>query len=349
MSFIVLGKCVVTKQKKIKGSDKNVKITSEGPHIILYNVDANDLMYVTQSGLAGESGEEALKLLVGYTMNKGKTFVLDENIKEFKGQLINYTKETDSSYWAIVSINDDAVKLVNLNGDIKVVNTDNFKRLRLFNRIVNIWEKEDATIDTSKYNKLDGLYQVVEILTDGMEVPAVVEIEQSLKKNNIDISINKIKVDANNINEKNKQSNRNIGNETLQSIASINGDKIKQVHLESGEELSKYNIYKYIIENIQCMDVISIPNDVFKQLSTNVHRVLSSTFKTNGEYKEFKWIASVKFESNSEKSVIGVVKFDDESEYIKLQAFSIYEFNHNITYNDIEAMYTKRKMEMKYL
>lgn len=352
MAFIVLGKCMVgysrNEYKKIINADKKIKTATHGVHIIVYDTKSKDTMYVSQTSLAMEAGANALKVLHGYTVDKEGKFVLDDNTVGFRGQLITYTNETADNYWAIVALNDEAVKLINFIGDIKVVNTDNFKRLRLFNRIVNVWEKEDTTIDISRYDKLEGAYQIVEIKTDDMEVPVDIEIEKSLKENDIDVDIKKVAADLEEkkAEEQKKQAHKDIGHKTLQSIASIAEDKVKQIH---EDKANKYNIYKYIIENIQYLDVISIPNDIFKQLSTQVHKVLSSTFKSNGDYRDFKWIATIKFDVDSDKSVIGVVQFDETSEYIKLQAFSVYEFTHVITPSDIDTMYTKRKMEMKYL
>ena len=352
MAFIVLGRCKVTKStNKIFGTNEYVGTNVDGEHIVLYDTVSNSKRYIPTYFLAHPSNKKALDDIPGYILGKGNTIIIDRDIKEFKGQLVAYHKINEGKYWSIISLNNDAAKLISVLGKIQVISLDNLYKLIDIGKIINLWVNEDETINIEKYDKLDGPYQLTEIKTDDMEVDANVSIEKTLKEKDLDIDTKEIIDEVKKKKEKDLdvQLNKDIGQKTLQSIASIDDDstdKIKKLH-EDRE--NKYNIYKYVIENIQYLDVISIPNDVFKRLITNVHIVLSSAFKSNGEYKNFRWIASLKFNTDDQASVIGIVSFDENSEFIRFQAFSVYEFTHVVTQDDIETMYKKHRMEMKYI
>lgn len=327
---IVLGKCNVVNSnkeyKKIIKTDKLIKTSDSGTHIIVYDSPNKQLYYLSQNKLSTDMGKEALKILTGYKLDKKGKFIRDDSIVNFKGKLVNFTKETSNEYWAILEISKDAVKVISIGGEIKVISMDNFKGLNRAGRIVNIWEDGSGGLDISKYGELSGNYQITTL--------DIQDVTESLE----DTIINTLKT-----------------KDTESSIQANKTDNIEEVNknedIEDSYEIEEYVAYKLVIEKMEYLDVVSIPNNVFKKMYTQALNVLNSKFNSAGELIEFTWVVSLKAEEKSNESILGILKFSGDLGYVKFQAFSSINKpgNHKISANNIVDIYKKHKLELKYI
>ena len=105
------------------------------------------------------------------------------------------------------------------------------------------------------------------------------------------------------------------GNEIDNIISTIiDIDELIEFDVEPVDELTKSDFaIEMSIKMLNHGDVISIHQDYFKKL----HCLTKKTLESNLAYTNYKIMASIKFERNSEYSVFGIVEYNSDSSYVK--------------------------------
>lgn len=320
----VVGRCIVKSKNKRKpyvhGFDIQEDFKYIGEHLIIYNEELENLMYIPLTLI--KSNNNSMSQLKGYTYNANK-FVIDAKEKDFKGKLESLHLGLKKNNWTILSMNEEAVKVINILGEINVISIDDFNKLNLAGRILNIWETKQGLLDKTKYKKLEGDYQLREVNLDEEDMVAI-ELYDELNKR--------------------EESNEEvIAEEEVKEIGHKDTDGINDTN---NVELE---LYKAILERIQVNDIISIPLELVDKLYIRVYKVLNSVYKEDGNIKTYRRIVRIRLNERDTKGILAITYYIEDSAYIKLQAFTRFEEKHNITAGDIEVILLKHQLELKYI